>query len=317
MEIIFGNEHFNLTKNVCGVYKVIINDTWFYIGSSVDIRRRLSTWKHHLSGRGKKPYRRNRSIMYIMPIIERVKFEIVELVTDKSSPKIREDFYIKENFDNEFCLNLTPGSISTKGRKLPLGVVRREKKYKPPPTPKKPVAVFDLRGNCIMKCESIGEATRKTGVKEESIRGIFSGKPVRPRKYVFKPINKDGSIGEIKYATKQTPEVVNFIIDNFLKMGTSELSRRTGVRQDYINNIVRGRVANIKGILPRGTVAAPKRVIKMDLVGNELEIHPSISAAAKSIGSKTGPIQDILHGRGRYQCKGYKFKFADDNLTNQ
>jgi len=309
MKIIFSDEHLLLKKGICGVYKILINEKWFYIGSSVDIKRRLGAWKHYLGGKSKKPYRRNRSIAYIMPTIETVNFEIIEL-SEVGSQKIREDYYIKENFNNEYCLNLIPDAINGRGRKLPLGVIRREKKIKGLPTPKKPVAIFDMTGNLIIKCESIFQASQETGVKADTIRKIFAGKAIKPRNFVFKPINKDGSIGEIKYATKLTPEVLKFIMDNFLKLGCAEVSRRTGIRQDRINHIVRGRTSKIAGILPNGTVWQPKKVIKMDSNGNELETYESIGAAAKSIGVKTSTIQEIVHGRGRYQCRGFKFKFA-------
>jgi hypothetical protein len=77
-----------------------------------------------------------------------------------------------------------------------------------------------------------------------------------------------------------------------------------------VANIVRGRTSKHKGILPNGVVAQPKKVVKMDLEWNELEIYPSIGAAARSVGSTTSTVQEILYGRGRFQTKGFRFKFA-------
>ena len=311
-QIVFGNEHLSLAKGVRGVYKVTMNDSWFYIGSSIDIKRRLSCWKHYLS-KDSREFKKNRSIKHLMPTFERVNFEVIELVDEGVSPKIREDFYIKQSFDNEWCLNLIPNAVTGKGRKLPIGVVRREKKKKGLPTQKKPVAVFDLTGKLIMKCESILDAHKKTGVKEDAIRKVFSGAAVRPNKYIFKPILKDGSIEEIKYSTKLTPEIVEYIFSSFSKLGMAELSRITGIRETRISDLIRGRIkkyATHEGIIPKGVVQKPKRVIKMDLIGNELETYPSINSASKATGIRLSTIQDILYERGRYQTKGYKFKFA-------
>lgn len=194
IKIKFGNEHLNLAKGLCGVYKIVVNERWFYIGSSVDLKRRLSTWKHYFNN--PQVYSKNRSICLIMKIAEEIRFEIVEAVTDGSNPKIREDQYIKAYFDDENCLNLVPDAVNGRGRKLPIGVLRRDKKLRGEPTKSKRVAQFDLNGNLVMRHQSIGAAARYLKCKADPIRWILQGEQGAYKGYVFKQILEDGSFIE-------------------------------------------------------------------------------------------------------------------------
>lgn len=258
----FGNEHLKLARWTCGVYKVIINDKWFYIGSSVDLKRRLSTWKCYWSG--KKKYIKNRSILYVLPLAEKVNFEILELITNGSNPKEREDVWVKENFDNELCLNLTPDTINGKGRKLPLGVVRREKKQKGVTTASKPVAQFYLNNKYIRSFASIGEAARFLKCKTDPIRWVTQGYRSRYKQYLFKLISKDGSFIEpLPFVRKKSPYVyipnkkttkvfyqTDFngnIIDTFHNAQTA--ATKMGVSRTSIHKVLKGigRIKRVKG----------------------------------------------------------------------
>lgn len=183
----FGNEHYALKKWECGVYKIVFNDTWFYIGSSVDLKRRLGNWKHYISGKSKKK-RKNRSIDYILPAVTKVRFEILEFVG--CGQKEREDAIIKENFNNQYCINI----VSDGGRKLPLGVIRREKNKKGGlPVPKKPIAQFTLDGSLVAKHESILAASIAVNCKTDNIRSVIQGAASRYKNWLFKQIAADGS----------------------------------------------------------------------------------------------------------------------------
>lgn len=314
--VTFCNSHFLIQKGVRGVYKVVIDDTWFYIGSSVDLKRRLSAWKHVLSGKEKGGYKKNRSIMFLLPSIKKVRFDILEKVRNGVDPKEKEDVWIKKNFDNEWCLNLIPDAIGGKGRKLPLGVVRREKKKRGPITAKKPVAEFDAKGNFIVIHESIAAATRATGIKEDLISKIFSGKQKKqPRGTYFKPVDAFGKIIEVEYKNSVTPEKIKFIIDNYAKMGLAAICRELNLGKTVVSGVAFNRMRKgykREAVYTPKPCAEKKPVAKYDLSGNLLASYESIGDAARSINVRSSAVQSVLRGSdGRKQCKGYVFKFIE------
>lgn len=193
MKIQFGNEHFRLKKGESGVYKIVFNDKWFYIGSSINLKSRLSAWKHYCNNSN---YRKNRSIKFILPLVHSIRFEIIEKIIDGSNPKIKEDFYIKENFDDENCLNLIPDAINGKGRKIPMGVIVKPKRIKGKPTEKKRIAQFDKCKKLVAIHESILAASKNIGCKTDPIRWIIQGNQQAYKGNTFKQVAPDGSFIE-------------------------------------------------------------------------------------------------------------------------
>lgn len=194
MSIKFGDEHLLLEKFVRSVYKITINEKWFYIGSSINTKRRLSQWKNHLSD---PSFKRNGSIKHLLPEIETVKFEILELVPDGVWVKERENVYLHKHFNDELCLNLIPDAIVTKGRKWPMGKEKKEKPKKNPPSPSRPVAQFDGESNeLIKKFSSISALVKELRIKHNTINEHLRSERGFIRGFFFKLINPDGSIAD-------------------------------------------------------------------------------------------------------------------------
>ncbi len=310
-KIFFGDEYLKLVGKVCGVYRIVFDDKWFYFGSSVDLRRRLSAWRHYLS---KRNYAKNRSIGYVLAEVSAINFEIVEYVQPGVDPKIREDVYIKQYFESDLCLNLTKDAIGGKGRKKYLGYIPPPKKIKNPITPKKPVAEFDNSGKFVKIHESILAAHKSTGIKEDSIRKIFNGKLKQlPSGTFFKPVSPKGEILELP-DFKVTPEKVQYILGNYDKISAAKIATHLGIGETTVRSIALGR--SRKG-LTGGVVFKLRKVhecipvLQYDLQGNFIDKHDSIGLAARKYNLNRSSIQELLKGsRGRKQVGGYVFKYA-------
>lgn len=202
MSIKFCDEHLKLEKFVRAVYKLIFNEKWYYIGSTVDAKRRISNWKTLLQRDG---FKKNSSMKFILPEVTDVRCEILEIVPDGIWHKEREGLYLEKCFNDELCLNITSDTINGKGRKLALG-----KKPKPPrglPTPSKPVAKFDKGGKFIAEYKSIADAARSVDIKTDAITDHLRGRGYKTVKgFIFKLIGESGEYLEHeKYKDKIPP----------------------------------------------------------------------------------------------------------------
>lgn len=98
-----------------GVYRMWINEHWCYIGGTTNLRDRFSRWKNDIL---KRPRKLNSNLRILLPIAHTIRFEIVEIVEDLSLVKDREFFYLKDVFNKDFCLNVTPDTKTGSGKKL-------------------------------------------------------------------------------------------------------------------------------------------------------------------------------------------------------
>jgi hypothetical protein len=314
MTIKFGDEHLRLERP-SGVYKIIINDHWYYIGSSNNLRSRLSSWRCMLQGA--TPVK-NRSIRHLLPQIKTVRFAILKYTKVGEDPKVAEDTYIKKHFDDKKCLNLSPTAYSPKMagvRKLPIVYVPKIKpiKIKGPVTPRKKVAQFDLSGNLIKIHESIAEASRSSGVKDDVIRKVFNGRSVRPTNFIFKGVSETGSFIEPTLALRLSADNVRFIVENYRTLGNSKLRTMFGMSETAIRNVASGKTKS--GVLcgkynEKMPPPAPKKVIRISAEGREI-LFKSIGEAARSTGSKASSVQRaLLPGNEHRRVGGYQFRYA-------
>ena len=215
-------------------------------------------------------------------------------------------------------MNLSPSAYNPakKGcRKLPLGYVPKVKigKALGHVTPKKKVAQFDLSGNLIKIHESIGEASRSTGVREDIIRKVFNGRRMSPTNFVFKGVTDAGSFIEPSTVSRLKPDDVRFIVDNYRTIGNANLREMFGMSESGVRNVAMGR--SKCGVLcnkyPKLMEApSPKRVIRVNKDGREL-VFKSIGEAARSVGGKTSTVQRaLLPGNETRIVKGYRFRYA-------
>jgi hypothetical protein len=313
MPIKFGDEHLHSLKHNSGVYKIIINDKWYYIGSSVNLRNRLASWKHTLQGGSEA---KNRSIKYILPEVRVVRFEILKYTKLGEDHRAIEDLYIKKHYEDQMCLNLCASAYSSlrKGyNKIPLGTIPKPPKKKGQPTPNKKVAQFDLGGNLIKIHKSIGEASRITGIKTTTIRKTFNGRQVKPRGFIFKGVNDDGSFIEPNIISKLRPKDVRFIVDNYRTIGNAKLREMYGLCESHVRAIAMGEIRC--GVAcdiynSKMPIAPPKKIIRIGLSGLEI-IFKSIGEAARSINARPSSIQRaLLPGNEHRAVGGYRFRHA-------
>ncbi len=203
MAIKFCDKHFGLDKFVKAVYKLIFNEKWYYIGGTVDLKRRIGQWKTRLQQDG---FDKNASIKFLLPEITEVRYEVLELVGDDVWVKSREKFYLDQCFDDELCLNITPDTVNGKGRKLALGKPPKPPKAKGQISLPKPVAKFDSDGNFICEHKSIGDAARSIDVKTDAITAHLNGRKYKTVKgFIFKLISPDGSYIDHEIYKDQIP----------------------------------------------------------------------------------------------------------------
>src|SRR5688572_6006224 len=88
-----------------GVYKIIFGEKWFYIGKSVDLYTRFKFWNSTLS---KNHYVNCKISKLPEELRQTAKAEIIEYCA-KEIAKEREEFYIKKNIDDPYCLNFLGG----------------------------------------------------------------------------------------------------------------------------------------------------------------------------------------------------------------
>jgi predicted GIY-YIG superfamily endonuclease len=84
----------------CGVYKLIFNDKWFYIGSTQDIKKRFVRWKTGL--RQPKRFLAIKKVREIIATVTKVEIQILKICDDYRE---QEAALIKENIGNPFSLN--------------------------------------------------------------------------------------------------------------------------------------------------------------------------------------------------------------------
>lgn len=95
------------------VYRMTINNSSYYIGSTSNLVRRICQYKYAL-----KKKLVNTKVEHLLADVSLVEFTIVEIVKDRQLLKHREDVYIKKNWGNPELLNRSPSAFGNKGLKL-------------------------------------------------------------------------------------------------------------------------------------------------------------------------------------------------------
>lgn len=185
------NWYLKLPANYRAVYKIVINENWFYYGSSVNLKSRLSQWRYKFNTGN---LHKNRSMLFIFPQVNTVRFEVIEQVPLQTDPKSVEDKYIKLHHENPLCLNISYDSFkSIKNGKLPYGVTLKEKVKSTYIAPKKKIAQFK-NGVLIKIHESIRATVRELGIRDTCINGIIKGERGLYKGFDFKQVLEDGAI---------------------------------------------------------------------------------------------------------------------------
>jgi len=217
---------FGPKDRISAVYKITIDGKWIYIGSSVNVKNRISRWVCSIT-LGK--YFKNKNMRLVLKKESVVEFEVIEKVLDESIVRDTENHYLRDNKDNEFLLNRCPDATNNKNIKPYFGQTFKEKTKSTYVVPRKPIAQFDLNGNLIAKYESIADACRKLNTGEKNVRLYLKGKKGPFKKTIFKEISSDGSFVEPPKFKRKTPVYPQKRTGPSLRGGKNGMARAVGM----------------------------------------------------------------------------------------
>lgn len=199
----------NLLKKQKGVYQLIFDDKWFYIGSSIDLKSRLRTWHYNITSRTLK---KHLNIKNILPFTSVVRFEVIFTCVSEKESRDKETNLLKECWGNPLLLNRCPDANTPIGMRPYIGYIKPDTSYKRKGIPDwmkpKRVAVFSKDNNFIEIVNSYTELERKYKIRGSKAKMIFDGKRGQPRKVTIKSIGLNGMIIEPKIYIK--PKQINF-----------------------------------------------------------------------------------------------------------
>ena len=104
----------DIDRDKAGLYKITFNNGCFYIGSTGNIRRRISCWVGTFNGASKM---HNKNIIKCVAECGSVYFELIQYVDDVSVIKEIETAEIKKHIGNKLLLNRAHDASSNKGVK--------------------------------------------------------------------------------------------------------------------------------------------------------------------------------------------------------
>lgn len=188
----------NPKSETAGVYKMVIDDRWVYIGSSRNLYKRLGQWR----GKLKEGSYRSRNIRKVLNTNSVVKFTIIKTVTAHEDLLSEETYFIGHFFGKPNCLNMCPQAGSSIGRKMPLGYEYKKRTKNGVKVQPRPVARFDMNWNYIDSSHSITKMAELLGCPRPSdftskVADVIRGKVRHYKGYKFKFINPDGSFQDI------------------------------------------------------------------------------------------------------------------------
>ncbi len=269
---------------MAGVYKMVFDETYFYIGSSRNVVHRFWSWRCRL----KTGVKKNFLVTQQFDKCKVVRFEVLEVLPKDVDTKIREDFYIKENWGNELLLNRCDNAYVNNSKRTKEQIENNKYRQK--------VAKFDRGGNLIQIYESIADAGKSVGISRHLNR-CFLKQGLTVKGYIFKKVDKEGNIIEPPViprtkpfgrllGTKVSPEGIKKIKEAWAKK--KQLP-------DYVPT----------------QMPHAKKVNQYTMDGQLVVTHLSVREAARAIGVKDHKqVQRILTGKRGKTAKGYIFKYA-------
>ncbi len=188
IEFIFPD--FDYPDRFAGVYRMTLDDKWFYFGSTVYLWRRFRKWRTNI----KIGFPKNNKIKNLLPHISKVSFEVMEIVANESMLKVREDLYIKKYWGNELLLNRAPSALSLKGIVYTPEEQEIMKSYGMACAKK--VAKLKKDGTIDVIYESISEATRQNKLARTDIARVLKFNNRSTNGMIFRKVDDDFNIIE-------------------------------------------------------------------------------------------------------------------------
>lgn len=167
------------------VYKIVFDDTYFYIGSTTNLSRRFERWRVSIRNGGGAGV--NLIMKGILPSINKVEFIVIEYVNNGESPKIKEDLLLKKYQNDIFSLNISNSAFKISGIKGMRNYVVQEKK-------KIKVHKIDKSGNLVAVFDSLMDAIADIGCNRRNFTRIFRrGTTQYYRGFYYKRFDSDGN----------------------------------------------------------------------------------------------------------------------------
>lgn len=179
-----------------GVYRLIFDNKYFYIGSSKCLKTRLNIWVQSF----KTGRMHNKKMKECSSSCQSVCFETLEY-TSVENAKSAENKYLLTFLGDEYLLNRSFDAHSNKGVKwteeekasmsaavMKMGVRGRPKKKIPAIRNRCPVVIdsFDLQGVGLGRFPSVREAAKYFGLNHKRISRVINGLSKSTNGYIFK-----------------------------------------------------------------------------------------------------------------------------------
>jgi len=100
-------------ENRVAVYKITFDCGMFYIGSSLNLARRATQYRYNFYNRNDI----NKKLKAALNSHNSAVMDIIEVCSDERTLREREDFHIKQNFDNPHILNRSKSAYSNRSNR--------------------------------------------------------------------------------------------------------------------------------------------------------------------------------------------------------
>lgn len=250
MEFIFPKfREGSWVRPICGVYKIIFDDKYFYIGSSVHLRRRIDQWHGAITGRPhySKLYP---AISQIISTVNKIRFEIVEDGLSRSTVRIIEDFYIKKSVGNPLFLNQSPSAFNNLGyKRLTQGNH----------TDMQAVKKFTKGGVFVCEYRSLTLAAKENGTWIGRIQEVVNGCRKSHKGFVYEVegvVKRNILMGNRKRGRK----VVQYTLDGSIVQSFDtivEAAAKTKIGKSSIKDVINNRKERVCGFVFKYAAAPP------------------------------------------------------------
>jgi group I intron endonuclease len=241
----FYIEHPLETKNIMCIYKLSFDSGLFYIGSTINLMRRIIQYRNSL-------YSKTGINIFLQAAANThnsAKIEIIELITDRKIIREREEYHIKIHFDNPKNLNRNKWVVHVSG--FPM---TEEERYK---------CGNGMRGkkltqNQLIKWSLAAKGRKHSDDTKKKLSELKKGfkfsdehrKKLSEAKKGKKLTEDSKKIRSLKCTTKKKVDMFN--IDGiFIKTFDSfkAAGKEVGLLSGHIGEVVNGKFNNRKGFI--------------------------------------------------------------------
>jgi len=199
-----------------GIYRITSDNGKFYIGSSLHLKQRSSSWKSVFE-KGKINFNAGQNVLKEIPNIKEAYFEVIEYITDVSKIRDKESEYLMKHLDNPLFVNSA--------------YVTR-----------KAVVQYDLGYNKIAVYPSILETAKKNNVNPSRVQDVLTGRKKTHKGFIYRFDDVSTNIQSKK--DKEIYDNKNDLRLNIVKelangLEILELSKKLGISKRTATSILR------------------------------------------------------------------------------